>query len=635
MLNSLMNRLVLPLGLFACVSVASLLIFGIDVGRHITYNLFYFDIFSNPEKYNSSLLALMETHTIRSTFVTSTKFLHNPPIMVACAIAANTLVLFFSYKIARFFIINSRDALVFVIVLGLAASSPLRGTGGTELVFTSSTVASLCVIVSVYCFLSNYILFGSIFASVALLFHPLNSFSILFFFLPGYFVQRLVRNSLRLDSELFKFVPLLALLFYTYFLSTKLTLPFIEIEAVQWYQFMISIHADDVLLLWNIYFNNVFSVLIICLGVFLVIKNKERRDTLDVVLLVNVLLVLIVLCIEVVQLMGFNIVNSIEIMAPLQLRRGLWFVVAISLVQIYREICRYEDHLSKHILVGLFVLTVLTVCQITHQVTLVILILITSSMFTIKHGNWKLFFPMALLWLVLLWPTMSNVGVDQFIAEYRFWIFLVSLFSFYVIMRIVFKQLGNWLGIGILLSICIFHLISNATYRHDVLLASYQALIPSNFNQKVYLKQIVHSRLQNEDEFLQYDVLEKLNDYAGDREKSILFNAISLGYSAPILSERPLLFSRWDNNASITKESAGNYFLRLKDLGINNIYCDMKFGTENSCLDSIVDSRINELTKKELESVSKIYNLGFVVRTRHLVGCKLLYQNKKYFVYKI
>ncbi|MDB3946208.1 hypothetical protein N9444_10005, partial [Gammaproteobacteria bacterium] len=523
-----------------------------------------------------------------------------------------------------------------VVILGLAASSPLTDTGGTELVFTSSTLASLFVIFSVYCFLSNYILLGSICASVALLFHPLNSFSVFVFFLPGYFVGRLVRNSFRLDSELFKFTPFLSVLLYTYFSSTKLTLPFVDVETVQWHQFIVSTHADDVLLLWNIYFDNIFSVLIILLGAFLAVKNRNRRDILDIVLLVNFLLVLIVLCIEAFHLMGFNIANTMEILAPLQLRRGLWFVVVISVVQIFREICGYKDDLSKHILSGLFILSVLTVCQITHQSTLVILIFITLTVFATKNGNWKVLLPVLLLWPIFLWLTSSNFKAQEFTTEFRFWIFLGGLFSCYLIIRLFSNRSYQWVGTGFLLSVFTFHLLLNSTYRHDIFLNSYHALLPNNFDHKTYLQQVIHSRLQSKNEFLQYDVLEKLNDYVEDREKSILFNAVSLGYSAPILSERPMLFSRWDNTASFNKKKiAGNYFLRLKDLGITNLHCDTKIDTDNSCLNSIISDRVDELTKEDLERISEKYSIGFIVRTRHLVGCDLIYRNGKYLIYKI
>ena len=106
------------------------------------------------------------------------------------------------------------------------------------------------------------------------------------------------------------------------------------------------------------------------------------------------------------------------------------------------------------------------------------------------------------------------------------------------------------IGISILLLVSVFNMVFNATYRHGVLLTQYRELDPDDFGKEGYTERLIYSRLQSEGERLQYDVLKRLNSYEGGTKNSILFNAAALGYSAPILSKRPLLLSRWDNTVS-------------------------------------------------------------------------------------
>ena len=126
--------------LFALLSLYALVAFGVNVDNYLTYNVFYSDIFSQPEKFLDTSLEVVSSNRGMQLFTTLFKILLiNPQLMLLSGVILNICVLYLGYVTAQSQT-TTKGALISIVVIGVLIHGYFPGFSGSELDFSRKAV---------------------------------------------------------------------------------------------------------------------------------------------------------------------------------------------------------------------------------------------------------------------------------------------------------------------------------------------------------------------------------------------------------------------------------------------------------------------------------------------------------------
>ena len=130
------------------------------------------------------------------------------------------------------------------------------------------------------------------------------------------------------------------------------------------------------------------------------------------------------------------------------------------------------------------------------------------------------------------------------------------------------------------------------------------------------------------------NLLKTLNVIIGEKDVGVLFLGSESGYAVPVISNKRMLFSRWDNSSMFSKRLYGNYLYRLSDFGVLDTVCSQTAGEGIACVQEKIAEKVDSLELEELRVLMAKYRLNYVVRRKPL-PIDEIHRTKRYFVYKI
>ena len=516
---------------FALVAVLACLTFGINVGDYETYNLFYFEIFTNPEKYfNTPLVILLTSFPPKLFTLILQPILLEPRLMLAAAIACNSFSLFLAYKcIGKF--LNPLDAFILTLVIGLVISSPITGFPNTELVFTRKAATTLLLISGFLAFLELRIILGSTLFGAAVLLHPLDATSTLFFVVPGFTIYHFYRGQLFRTSSLLKLTPLFLAFVYNFLALNSFTTATWETSLFEWYKFSTNMEPDDVTMYWKLYATSSHALPLLTLSSFVAFQAR-KKDALDYINLCFSPLLALILLVEILQHQGIFVPRLSEIFSTLQLRRGIWIISLLSIVIVYRYLNQKRKLGDTNTIAAFFLLSIL----FNSPLVSILFICYLISIFRIH-----IFSLIAIVAsLPILWhltQTTSGLGFTNSIDK-------VSLFLFLCIVYYYFRRLkSKYISCILVISIYSAVVLVHNNLRYNIFDESYDSLISIfELHTDRYLN--LKADGQTERFSLEQDVLLVLNRQSGASDTNVLFSPLALGYYARRYCRYGLCFFR-------------------------------------------------------------------------------------------
>ena len=490
------------------------------------------------------------------------------------------------------------------------------GWHNSELVFTRKTMTLLLILISFLLYFQKRLIVAGLFTAGALFLHPIDALSAFYFFIPGFALYLGYKNPKSFGLFLLGLLPSLAVLISTYNSSQSIEQNGIDVSLIDWYRFSLMLEADDVSMLWKFRDTGIFlAPLLLSSFCFAIVdvfyRNNKYRDLLSLICLSHAFLISSALVLEFSQINGLNLGLVSEIFSSLQLRRGIWVPMLFALVICYRYLSTTTKNTQTIWILALIVPTILD-----HS-PLVILTFLFIALFLVRQKAIVISFLLSIG--TLLWCSSINaitlISVQQ-LSHLLFFMSLAIIFFF------ISTAKGNqWaLVITLLIHSCI--ILANNNLRHDVLLSSYD-----------YLVHPEHSFSEGAQSEL--EILEKLNALEHDSGGTLLFAPSALGYKAPLLSNHPILFSRWDNTLIFNRDLYGLFIEKVRDVGVSTSKCSEVGPSNIDCILCAASQRIDNMTFAEVISLKDKYNINFVVRRNPLPGAPYIFSNKEYFIYKI
>ena len=605
----------------------SLLFVGFDFGTYLEYNFLYADIYSRPENYLTSPAALALNATAQKWFtVTFSYFLQTPWVSLVLGIVLKAINFLVAFKIVQR-VALLQHGVAFVLMIALCSLIPLSDLSG-EIEFTRGAVAFTLVFFGLYYILSEKLLIGYSVCAVAILIHPLDAFCAFAFVSPG--ILFLTLKSGDLFRHVIRMLPLLGALGWIAFEAPSVGVV-ADLTVTDWYRFILTLEGDDVSLFWHIRQHWFVIVPIIVGGVACTVARPVGK--MEIVFLGSTSLLIAILFLEALHVYGFSFGSLSEKFISLQFRRGLWVPIFLAFV----VLARFSERADVERRDAIFISGVL-VCGILFPKDLVLIVLtlvVMTYLVFLKRCGRIYATTIVLFWLLLsIWILNGlggqiNTGLKQmaFVA-----IALVTLVGW--------QLLAPRLGRGrTLIVACIFFSILKV--GNNLI----QDQSPFKHGEFVKVKRFVEQKEPQ-------DALEMLLGQATSQAHAksevsalgeipsgapTLIAPTATGYTAPILSDGILSFSRWDGLVVYSRAEASKYLRKRGRVMKDPFPCPKKYGSSMACVLGALSKQIDAMSEQDLMDYATAYRAEYVMRRRKLESSQfqLIYENSAYFIYKI
>ncbi len=612
---------------FFLVSLYALATYGINVDSFLTYNIYYGDIFSNPEKYTNTSVEFILTNIGIGWFTSLFElFLSNPIWTLVLGLLLNTVALYIGFQVVKTQL-EAQQALFFVIIVGIVIHGYFPGFDSSEIIFDRKSIVGALLVLTTACMLKNNILGLLLTLLLGIVIHPLDLLTGLLFLVPGYMVYAVLNLKEKLGRISFVFIVLIFVTAVLYSHSGGVNSD--ELPSItEWYRFSLLIEVGDVALFEMFRTTIGVNGAVILLASALSWSTRSDHKLLDYFCLSFIPLITLILIVEWGHYIGFSLPKLSEIFLILQFRRGLWIVTLISLLRVFVFVFENskEGRSKDSILVGVFFSAILVHSLLALFAGLIAFFLLQRNKRSlIVEAALVIGLVMLLIQIILQleqirWPGEWQKVILVSILIVTWTCFIHRKWT-YALTAIVFLYSSIMLG-------------KNNLVDH-VFAQSWATIAPADSgHQVVDFPVAVMSRNAGEQKINEIDVLLALNKIDDSPSSALLFSAISLGYGAPVIAKQKMLFSRWDNTLVFKRELFPKYISQLKGFGVDTRSCTSMYGAGFSCFMEALGGRIDQMNLPELIRLAKEYNFNYVARRTEL-NLNEIYRNSEFILYKI
>lgn len=612
---------------FFLVSLFALIAYGINTNSYLTYNIYYGDIFSNPEKYINTPVETILTNKGIGWFTSLFGLLLSNPIWtLVSGLLLNTVALYMGFLAVRTQL-ESQQALFFVIIVGVVVHGYFPGLDSSEIIFDRKSIVGALMVLTFACMSRNNILglFLALLLGVAI--HPLDLLTGLLFLSPGYLVYVFLNQKEKLGWISFLFIVFILITVVLYSHpggGDSDDLP----SITEWYRFSLLIEVGDVALFEMFRTTIGVNGAVILLASALSWSTKSDHNLVDYLCLSFIPLIVLILLLEWGHYLGLSLPKISEIFLVLQFRRGLWIVTLIALLKVstfaFKEL--REERFKDRILVGALFSAILV-----HSLLALVVGLI--AFFVLQRNQRSLIVEVALATGLVMLVIQIVLQLEQ-IRWPGEWQKLILVFVLIVTWACFVQRKWTYALTAIVVLYSSIMLGKNNLVDH-VFAQSWAKIAPSDSGHVIgELPVVIMSRNAGEQQINEIDVLLALNKIDDSPSSALLFSAASLGYGAPVIAKQRMLFSRWDNTLVFKRELFPKYISQLKDFGVDTRNCTSMYGAGFSCFMESLGRRIDQMTLPELIRLAKEYNFNYVARRTEL-DFDEIYRNSKFILYKI
>jgi hypothetical protein len=600
------------------VSIFSVVAFGVDAGSHHFYNTVYAHVFANPGRFvGTPLEILLSSDFNRIILLSLATTLENPAYILGLTILANCSLLFIGFRILCTHF-SHEDSLIITILIGLVANSPIYGIVANEAIFSRKPVATIFLLLSMLSYVRRRAIWGGIYASTAILFHPLNAISALYFFLPSFAlfsIQQMPASFIR--RLLFSFLPILLVVTYSVQSGPEVSYDPEITSFYDWYTLSLIVEVDDVAMFWKLYKGGfIFLPLFILSFIFSLkvfvskFKNGSPTPFLHWLNISQFPLLTSAILFEFLQINGLEIVYISEWFSTLQLRRGIWMpiLVAVSTLYLFLKTHKILSSKSWILAVGLAII-------LDH--TLVAAVSLTT---VVAMATKEISYQIAGAFILLACSVLLIFGEPSVTVKHV--VFHAVLFMAVVGLYLAVSSRSR--PATALIVTLFFHssvIVGISVFRNDTFVNSYKYLANSHLSESAAIKS-------------EHAVLSAINQLPINKDSVILFAPMALGYSASFLSNYRLFFSRWDNMLIFDHAVYSRFLQKLVALGLSPRVCGEKFGSGIHCFLEKAQSRIDSLTADELNALKGTLGIRVIVRREPLINKTPIIETKDFFVYE-
>ena len=612
--------------LFALLSLYALVAFGVNVDNYLTYNVFYSDIFSQPEKFSDTSLEFVSSNRGMQLFTTLFNILLiNPRLMLLSGVILNICVLYLGYVTAQSQT-TTKGALISIVVIGVLIHGYFPGFSGSELDFSRKAVVGLALIGVLFSMSRDKYFLLFLLSLVGILLHPLNMVSGLAFLLPGYVIFSAKERSENLKLLVVMLVGIAAAAVLLYYDSSGSNLVD-NASITEWYKISLMMEVGDVAFFDSIRRTVGINGVVIILAAGLSLSLTPNKQLIDYLCMSFVPLILGVLVLEGLHYSGLSIPTFSEVFIGLQLRRGLWI---ISLVSFFKICCFVYHKLENDNRLDFALQGVILCAMLVHSIGICILGLIVFFIRQ-RFERKKIVNACLAIGVVLLcYQFIAQLDIVRWAGEYKKVLLFVAMVCGWVVVGLKSPSRACIMTVAIYGLTVVVNSMSNGVMQD-----SWRKLASLDNKQSFgeisaqIMGEDANTRLRNE-----IDVILAVNKMENSIKTGLLFPAVALGYAAPIMANQRIIFSRWDNSLMFKKSLYSEYQDRLQQFGVSIKSCTRMRFSSTACIMEEIGKRIDDLGLTELIELGKKYNFSYVVRKKELELVEV-YSNGEYYVYKL
>jgi hypothetical protein len=345
--------------IFLTTSLMSLLTFGISVYAHLNYNLEALRKLQNGPLGTEGLLAFSES-PMNLMFYFNTLFvpiLQFGVIAFFMAIVVKCIAFYLIYAISFELVKLRYESLLISLLFLISPSAATHGVAvvgiWSEPAFFNASITVLCILTGFLLYLKNrFILAGLIFA-VSLHFHQLYGVTPLMWLFIGILISFIYKQKRGIPLFLVGFFIILLSLFYLYTFSYS-GYGSVEVGISEWYKYIYSVDPDDVSMIWTLKIFG-FGLLPILFGAaYIAVQTKEKQELEFLMIGIAISFVLCML-LELLHRNGIFFGKLSEYFLVVELRRGFWIGILISLMVIVKnssKLLNYSSVFGKVLLIS-------------------------------------------------------------------------------------------------------------------------------------------------------------------------------------------------------------------------------------------------------------------------------------------
>ena len=611
--------------LFMLVTGFSLFAYGIDVDRFLTYNLFYSDIISNPEKYLGTPLQIVaESPTLRLFHESFGVILRDSILNSISAVVLGILTLY-----VGFLAVNTQTskemAFSTILIIGTIVHGYFLGLDSSGLVFDRKAIVFMLLIGALFFFSINQLVAFSLAVVAGIMIHPLDMVSGLAFILPGCFLFVLIRDRDRIWRVTVVMSAIaLVIVWQGVGVGSQITPQAGSIS--DWYRFSLLIEVGDVALFDYLRNSSGINGSLLLISSALAWQNRGNLRLLDCLCLTFFPLTIFFLALEWMHTSGLAFGLFSEAIIALQLRRGFWLVSILSLAAIILYVLeefRQRNEISR-----------VRVCVVVSAILVHSIIGIIAAALVFLRVTWGglcyLGRCSVILGIGLLFAQLISQADQLALANesIKFGIVLILTCVMYWVARTSMTR-------AVMISLFVYSslVLANNNVRHRIFEESWQKIaVEAPTPEQQLINLVKHGARQVSQD--QIDALTELNKFDQDQTKGVLFASAELGYIAPVISNQRFIFSRWDNTLMFQRTLLNEYQQKLDDFGVSWNECEQKPEEGMACFLDAIQARIEALSEKDLERLADKYAFQYVIR-RSSLDKKMIYKNREVKIFQL